>query len=167
MSRAIFYFITSFLLCACVSVPEQAIVSQELVLKGLEIAERNQIALINDYADEQIDLVKKFMPTLIMDQVLKKKLNGRSALPADEVKQLIIEYAEDLNNKISKIETKRRELLKVANENYGELINLTKSNLSLTRSLGKTGEEQQKLLDNYMQKFQDVDNTLKLLKSPR
>jgi hypothetical protein len=149
-----------------VSVPEQAVVSHELVLKGIESAEKNQVTLINAYADDQIEHVKKIMSTVVLDQVLKKQLKDRQTLPADEIKRLILEYAEDLNKQISKIETQRRDLLNVANEGYGELISLSKSNLNLTRSLSKATEEQEQLLGNYKQKLQNVEGALKLFIKP-
>lgn len=166
MTNPFLYLASSLLLSACVSMPEQAVISQELVLKGIESAEKNQITLINAYADDQSEHVKKIMSTVVLDQVLKKQLNGRQTLPADEVKQLILEYADDLNKQISKIENQRRELLSVANENYAELISLSKSNLNLTRSLSKVTQEQEQLLGNYQQKLQNVESALKLYIKP-
>lgn len=166
MNRIFFPLLLSGLLCACVSVPEQAVISQELVLKGIESAEKNQITLINAYADDQIEHVKKIMSTVVLDQVLKKQMKDRQTLPADEIKRLILEYAEDLNKQISKIETQRRDLLNIANEGYGELISLSKSNLNLTRSLSKATEEQEQLLSNYKQKLQNVEGALKLFIKP-
>lgn len=160
MKKLFFYSATILLLSACVSVPEQAVMSQELVLKGIESAEKNQISLINAYADDQIDNVKKLMSTVVIDKVLKKQLKGRQTLSADEAKQLILEYADDLNKQITKIESQRRELLKVATEGYGELISLSKSNLSLTRSLSKVTQEQEQFLGDYKQKLQNVEGSL-------
>lgn len=166
MTKPFLYLASCLLLSACVSMPEQAVISQELVLKGIESAEKNQITLINAYADDQIEHVKKIMSTVVLDQVLRKQLNGRQTLPADEVKQLILEYADDLNKQISKIENQRRELLSVANENYAELISLSKSNLNLTRSLSKVTQEQEQLLGNYQQKLQNIESALKLYIKP-
>lgn len=160
MNRLFFSLLLSGLLSGCVTVPEQAVISQEMVLKGIESAEKNQLTLINAYADDQIDHVKKIMSTVVLDSVLKKQLKNRQTLPADEVKQLIIQYAEDLNKQISKIETQRRELLKVANDSYGELISLSRSNLNLTRSLSKATEQQEQFLGSYNQKLQNAEGIL-------
>jgi hypothetical protein len=162
MKKILLYSVVSLSLAACVSVPEQAVVSQELVLKGLESAQKNQVTLINAYADDQIANTKKVMSGIVVDKVLKKQLNGRTSLPAEEVKQLMLEYAQDLTEQIAKIETQRRDLLKVASENYGELISLTQSNLNLTRSLVKSSDQQNQLLENYQQKLKDVEGALKL-----
>jgi hypothetical protein len=162
MKKILLYSVVSLSLAACVSVPEQAVVSQELVLKGLESAQKNQVTLINAYADDQIANTKKVMSGIVIDKVLKKQLNGRTSLPEEEVKQLMLEYAQDLTEQIAKIETQRRDLLKVASENYGELISLTQSNLNLTRSLVKSSDQQNQLLENYQQKLKDVEGALKL-----
>lgn len=161
MNRIFFALLLSGLVSGCVSVPEQAVTSQEMVLKGIEIAQKNQVALINAYADDQIDIVKKNMSTGVLDSVLKKQLKDRQALPANEVKQLILEYANDLIGKISIIEAQRRDLLMDANEGYGELLSLSKSNLNLIRSLSKATEEREKFLGSYNQKLQNVEGTLK------
>lgn len=161
MNKLFFSLLLSGLVSGCVSVPEQAVISQEMVLKGIESAEKNQITLINAYADDQIDHAKKIMSTVVLDAVLKKQMKDRQSLPVSEVKQLILEYADDLMKQISKIETQRRELLNVASEGYGELISLSKSNLNLTRSLSKATEQQEKFLGTYNQKLQNAEGIIK------
>ncbi|NOQ34376.1 MAG: hypothetical protein GQ569_00590 [Methylococcaceae bacterium] len=141
-------------LTACVTVPEQTIISQELILSGIQKAHANQISLINNYTDDQIDNAKEHMSTVMLDKVLNEQLKGRKSLPKKEVKALVLEYAEDLSKKIKKIEDKREALLKTANDGYGELINLSKSNLDFSKSLRRTTENQQRLLMEYKDKLQ-------------
>lgn len=166
MDRIFFSLLLTGLVSGCVSVPEQAVVSQEMVLKGIEIAQKNQVALINAYADDQVDIVKKSMSTSVLDSVLKKQLKDRHSLPADEVKKLILEYANDLIGRINRIEVQRRELLIESNEGYGELLSLSKSNLNLIRSLSKATEQQEKFLGSYNQKLQNVEGVLKNFVKP-
>lgn len=164
--KKIFLYISLVLsLSACITVPEQAVTSQELVLSGIKTAQKNQIALINAYADDRIDNEKKIMSTVVLDKVLEKTLDGRKNMPAATVKQLILEYSEDLSNRIAKIEVKRTELLDVANKGYAELIDLSKSNLNFTKSLRKSSEQKRSLLGNYENKLKDIENVIKLHKT--
>ena len=166
MNRIFLSLLLSGLISGCVSVPEQAVTSQEMVIKGLEIAQKNQVTLINAYADDQVDVVKRTMSGSVLDTVLKKQLKDRQAFPADEVKKLIIDYANDLMAKVSKVETQRRELLIDANDGYGELLSLSKSNLNLIRSLSKATEDREKFLGSYNQKLQNVEGVLKNFVKP-
>lgn len=150
-------------LVACVSIPPQAVTSQELALTGVESAYRNQVSLINAYADDEIDKIRYLMEKVAIDDVIESQLNGRSALPPGEVKELIIEYSKDMNEQIAVVEKRRGELLKVANENYAEIIELTKTNLEFIKSATKATERQQTLLENYKKQQKAIEEKIKEL----
>jgi len=144
------------MISGCVSIPQQAVTSQELVLKGVESAYGNQVTLINAYADDQISNTKKLLENVVLEKVIIKQLNGRKALPPEEVKELITMYSKDLSAEIKKVETKRKQLLKIAEEGYGEIISLTKTNLEFIKTASNANERQQKLLEQYKEKLDKV-----------
>lgn len=165
MVRLIIVGILGLVLAACVSIPPQAITSQELTLLGIEAAYRNQITLINAYADDQVHNIHNLMEKVALDDVIAKQLNGRAALPADEIKSLILEYSQDLNDQIDVIERKRGEMLKIANDGYSELIGLTKTNLEFIKTAAKAAERQQMLIEDYKKQQNAIETKIKKLLS--
>jgi len=150
-------------LAACVSIPPQAVTSQELALAGIETAHRNQVTLINAYADDEIEKIQYLMEKVALDEVIEEQLNGRSALPPDEVKALVIEYSQDMNDQVDVVEQRRSEMLKIANDGYAEIIGLTKTNLEFIKSATKAGERQQMLIENYKQQQNAIEEKIKEL----
>ncbi len=147
-----------FILSGCVSIPPQAVTSQELIMSGLDSAKKNQITIINAYANDQINHIESLMKNTVIDDVIESELGGRSGLPADEVKTLLLEYAEDLKEKIAKVEAKRQSLLLETNKAYDQLISLAKANHDFLRSAHNAATFQNKLIDKYKTRLKEVEN---------
>jgi len=150
-------------LAACVSIPPQAVTSQELALAGIETAYRNQVSLINAYADDEVEKIQYLMEKVALDDVIKQQLNGRAALPPDEVKALIIEYSQDMNEQIDAVEQRRSEMLQIANDGYAEIIGLTKTNLEFIKSATRAGERQQLLIEDYKKQQNAIEEKIREL----
>ncbi len=144
-------------LVGCVSIPPQAVTSQELIVAGLESAKNNQLKLINAYADDQIDRIENSMENTVVDDVITSVLNGRSALPRGEVKGLLLEYAEDLRSKILVVESKRKSLIIETSNSYAQLISLAKANRDFLRSAHGAAAIQNDLIDKYKEKLKEVE----------
>lgn len=148
------------LLAGCVSIPPQAVTSQELIVSGLESAKKNQLTIINAYADDQINQIENLMKNVVVDDVISSELNGRKALPSNEVKKLLIEYAEDLGAKISKVESKRQSLISEASENYDQLISLAKANRDFLKAAYDAAVIQNDLIEKYKEKLKEVETKI-------
>lgn len=160
MKNILFCLSVIIILSGCVSIPPQAVTSQELIMSGLVSAKKNQITIIDAYADDQISRIESLMKNTVIDDVIKAELKGREGLPADEVKTLLLEYAEDLRTKIAKVETKRHRLLLETNKAYDQLISLAKANHDFLRSAHNASTFQNKLLDKYKEKLKDVEDKI-------
>lgn len=156
MRKSIF-FVVFLAVSGCVSIPPQAVTSQALIVSGLESAKSNQIKIINAYADERIDKVENLMKNVVIDDVILSELNGRDALPANEVRVLLIEYAEDLGTEISKIESSRQSLLKETEFGYNQLMDLAQANHDFLKSAHDAATTQDDLIDKYKEKLEEVE----------
>ncbi|MDC8829385.1 hypothetical protein [Alteromonas gilva] len=156
MRMALLSFIL-LLASGCVSIPPQAVTSQALIVSGLESAKNNQLKIINAYADDQIVRVENLMKNVVIDDVIASELKGRKALPADEVRVLLVEYAEDLRSEISKIEASRQTLLKETEASYGQLIDLAKANYDFLKTAHDAATIQNDLIDKYKEKLKEVE----------
>lgn len=145
-----------FLINACVSVPPQVVTSQELIGSGLQTSRENQIALIEAWASDQKQQKKDLLENVVIDIAIQRKLNGRSALPPDEVKSLIIEFHNDALNEYESIDTKKAELIRIANENFNEMEKLNRLNLNYMKSLLKVSQQQEELLGEYNEIFKQT-----------
>ena len=141
----------------CVSVPPEAVVSQELVLEGIRTARRNQITLINAYAADQKENSMRLLRGDVLDDVIRKEMNGREGLPAEAVKKLMLEYAEDCAAEGAEIDKTHAELLETAVSNFRELEELANLNLEYMKSVSKATEWQQKLLIKYKSSLSELE----------
>ncbi|MCV6612084.1 MAG: hypothetical protein OIF55_15015 [Amphritea sp.] len=155
--RMVLLSLIFLLTSGCVSIPPQAVTSQALIVSGLESSKNNQIKIINAYADDQIAQVENLMKNVVIDDVIASELNGRNALPADEVRALLVEYAEDLRSEISKIEASRQSLLKETETGYGQLIDLAKANHDFLKTAHDAATIQNDLIDKYKEKLKEVE----------
>ncbi|MGL1930866.1 MAG: hypothetical protein OCC45_03775 [Desulfotalea sp.] len=146
-----------FILNGCVSIPPQAVTSQALIISGLESAKKNQITLINAYADDQITQIENLMKNVVIDDVIASELKGRDALPAAEVRVLLIEYAEDLKTEIATIESKRQGLLGETSQAYGQLLDLANANHEFLKSAHNAAAIQNDLVNKYKEKLKEVE----------
>lgn len=150
MYKKVLLFLIIFAgICSCASIPPQTVTSQELVLKGLQTAKNNQLALIEAYAADQISRKEELMRTAVIDKVIEEQLNGRNALPPGEVKIMILEYEKDINTERNKVSIKKEELKQVSLKNFNELENLVQLNLDYMKSLQKATAWQKNLIDKY------------------
>ena len=158
-----------FIICllpGCISVPPQVVMSQELILEGLKTARNNQIALIEAYAADQKQQKRTLLQTTALDAVISEQLAGRDALPPGEVKTLIREYADDLMTEFKTVDARKEDLLRVANENFGELQALSQINLEYMKSLVKATEWQSTLLGKYKTKLGKIEQDVKNMLAP-
>ncbi len=163
MNKAIIVVLIALLLGGCASVPPHAVTSQELILEGLKTARKNQITIIEAYASDQKQRKQELMQNAVIDAVISAQLKGRDALPPNEVKELIIEYAKDLQGEFDKVEKKKADLLKIANDNFEELEELAKINLEYMKSLRKATKWQQELHEQYKTRLESIEDEINAL----
>lgn len=145
---------------ACTSIPPQAVTSQELIVSGLESAKANQNTLINAYADDQISQLELRMEHMVIDDVIQESLSGRNALPADELKALLIEYAEDFKTELSSIESTRKQLLKETEAGYAQLIDLANINHEFLRAAHDSSALQGNISNQFKAKLEAVQERI-------
>lgn len=155
--KKIIVYVMFLTVSGCVSIPPQAVTSQALIVSGLESAKSNQITIINSYADDQIAQVENLMKNVVIDEVISDELDGRDALPANEVRVLLVEYAEDLRSDISEIESSRQSLLKETENGYNQLIELAQANHDFLKSAHDAATIQNDLIDKYKEKLKEVE----------
>ena len=128
------------LLTACASVPPEAVTAQEKISAGIEAARKNQIMLIDRFADEaKISLRLKYKDAI--PAVLQKKLAGRASFTPTEVQSLLSEYGTDLEGDLKKVDDQRARLVRETDRFFNDLGSLSSLNqqvLASTVQLNKT-----------------------------
>ncbi len=157
MYRKILLFLIIFAcIYSCASIPPQTVTSQELVLKGLQTSKNNQLALIEAYAADQISRKEELMSNAVIDKVINDQMNGRNALPPEEIKMLILEYEKDITSERNNVNIKKEELKQITLKNYDALEDLAKLNLEYMKSLQKTTAWQKNLMDKYDDELKSI-----------
>ncbi len=145
---------------SCVTVSPDLVLSEQMVLSGLQAARRNQIRLIEAYAEDQKHYVEALLKANVMDKVIEKQMKGREALPPDEVKVLLLEYSQDWKSEQNKIEKRKTELLGITNRGFDELEGLTKTNILYSTSLVKQENLEKKAKEAFHLKWKELEEEL-------
>jgi hypothetical protein len=147
----------------CASVPTDAVVAQELVVKNIEVARKNQLALIDSYTEDQREYAKFRYEKVGLDKVVRDRLGARASMPPDEVMQVALEYSTDLRSEYDTIDAKARSLRAMTNEDFDQLVGLAKMNVDLLSAMNRQAKavsgllgSRQKELDAITSKFSDA-----------
>jgi hypothetical protein len=142
----------------CATVPPEAVTAQQLVIRNIEVARRNQLLLIDSYAADQKGSVRHQLETNALDEVLAKPLNGRAAMPAAEVRLLAIDYAADLQAELGKIDTRTAALRQRTDTDFNQLVQLAEVNALYANALKERSDLINKWMGGYQKELNRIEN---------
>jgi hypothetical protein len=152
---------------ACVSVDSSIVQTERLVLQGLQAAARNQELIIEAHAADQKSGVIALMESSVIDDVIAERADGEDSLALAEVKALLIEYANDLEDQFATIETQKNQLLAASRNQFETLQSLVQTNIAYLQSLVDLTESRNSLVgDRNRQRLDQAEQELIDLLNP-
>jgi hypothetical protein len=121
------------LVASCVSIPPESITAQEKIGSGIETARRNQLLLIDKFAEKAKDEIR-LAYRIAVPSVLNKKYPGKASYSSAEVESLLAEYGKDIESDLRKIDNKRASLVQDTNRFFDDLGSINILNLEMLKS---------------------------------
>jgi hypothetical protein len=142
----------AMLATGCATVPPEAVVSQKLIISGIEVARRNQLELIDAYADDQKTQKRLQLEHVALPAVLQETADADGTLQVAVTQKLVAEYAADLQKQLDAIEAKAKSMREQTNRGFDELAQLASLNREYIEALKTRSDVVARLLGRYQNK---------------
>jgi hypothetical protein len=157
--RKIYFVMMFFTLIGCASLPPEAVISQKKISEGIETARKNQILLINNFAEEAKSKIQLSFQLAIPGS-LKNEYGEKESYSQQEIHASLVDYGKQLQADLKQIDDKRNDLIQETNNFFYQLTILSNANLELLESSVALNEKYRTIFDGIVSKNDNLKQIL-------
>lgn len=119
----------------CAKLPAEALIVQEKIGESIEAARRNQVRLIDEFAEAEKTSRRIAFEAGISQAIEAEFGEGKTSVELAKVEGFLKEYGQQLQSEMGEVDGKAAELRRQTNEFFDEMWRLNDVNLDLLRSV--------------------------------
>jgi hypothetical protein len=143
-------------LAGCASVPPEALVAQELVMKNIEVARQNQLSLVEAYTGDLKREKRAQYENVALPEILRKRAQQNGTLSIAEIEKLVAAYSKDLNQDLDAIDARGKALREQVNTGFDQLAQLAELSRNYLAALKTRSDMTAQLLGKYQSQIEQL-----------